>query len=355
MPNRVQRIVLKAKPTKNHPKYNEWETATLCFLVSENYMEDALCHVKNKLSSEKWELLYYEVRDTLVHERVVELGGEFYYSYKSALENGLYLMTVPDHYDPGKLNKHHFCPPKVNEEYIEKVISDCGGRRLTDEEKAYGKHKNADFIVDGFIFELKELQEEGLDKKERRQKLSNLFSPYYSDSEAIYIDPAILSEIDRKRYFSFLSSPIEKKVKTAFKQVKDTNDRLSGKYKLGLIYLNSCYLSLPHDDFDAEVRRYVNKSNLNFDEVITLSVSGQTNGFDLYVNFYSDPQNSIYSETKKIQDSWCKSTEDTMTKLLRGELEDHSEPQKPISFHDSGIDFYWLPYAIERFNFGIKS
>ena len=54
MSNRVQRIVLKAKPAKNHGRYNEWETATLCFLVSEHYMEDALLHVKNKLSDEKW-------------------------------------------------------------------------------------------------------------------------------------------------------------------------------------------------------------------------------------------------------------------------------------------------------------
>ena len=355
MTYRVQRIVLKAKPAKSHVTYNEWETATLCFLVLEHYMKDALLHVKNKLSDEKWELLYYELRDTLIHERVIEVGGDFYDMYKFALSDGLYLKIFPDHYDPGKAKKQYLCPPKINEKYIETVVVDCGGRRLTGQERAFEKHKNADFIVDDFIFELKELQEEGLDKPERRQKISNLFCPYYSDTEAIYIDPSILSELDRMKYFSIISSPIEKKVKEAFKQVKDTKQRLSDKYKLGLIYLNSGYLSLPHDVFDAEVRRYVNKADLSFDEVITLSVSGQTNGFDLYVNFYFDPKEPAYSETKKLQSSWWKNTEDMMTKLVRGELGDHSEPQKPISFHDSGIDFYWLPYAIERFNFGIKS
>lgn len=355
LPDRVQRVVLKAKPAKGHKTYNEWETATLCFLVSEHYMEEALCHVKNKLANEKWELLYYELRDTLIHERVVEVGGDFFNMYKSALKDGLCLEVFPDNYNPGKVEKPYLCPPTINERYIDNVVFDCGGRRLTDEEKAYDKNKNADFIIDDFIFELKELQEEGLDKLERRQKISNLFSPYYSDSEAIYIDPSILSEFDRKKYYSILSSPIEKKAKEAFKQVKDTRDRLSDKYKLGLIYLNSGYLSLPFDIFDSEVRRYVKKSNLRFDEVITLSVSGQTNGFDLYVNFYFDPKEPVYSETKKLQKSWWKNTNNIMTTLVRGELGDYSAPQKPISFHDSGIDFYWLPYAIERFTFGIKS
>jgi len=46
---------------------------------------------------------------------------------------------------------------------------------------------------------------------------------------------------------------------------------------------------------------------------------------------------------------------DIMSKLVRGELTHFSNPKKPISFNHFGIDFYWLPYAIERFNFETKS
>lgn len=355
MANSVQKIILKAKPARNHPNFNEWETASICFLVSENNKKKAIEIVKRKLSEEKWEFLYYELKGTLIYERVKEAGGEVLEGYETALKEGLYFMIFHDNFGPGKKKSQYLCLPKVNEEFIEKVVFDCGGRRLTDEEKAFEQYLNADFIIGNFVFELKDLQEEGLDEPERRQKISNLFSSYYSSYEPIYIDPTILSEIDQKKYLSFLSSPIEKKVKKAFKQTEATNNRLSKNYKLGLIYLNSGYLSLPHDVFSVEVKRYIKKCNLSFDEIITLSVSGQTNGFDLYVNFYFDPKVPTYDETIKLRESWIKNTNDIMTKLVRGELKHLSNPQKPISFNHSGIDFYWLPYAIERFNFGAKS
>ncbi len=127
------------------------------------------------------------------------------------------------------------------------------------------------------------------------------------------------------------------------------------KYDIFALHLNSGYLSLPHEDFNAEVRRYVNKNNLNFDEVVTLSVSGQTDGFNLYVISRFDPEVPTLDETMKLRESWFKNMNDIMSKIVRGELTHLSNPQKPISFNHSGIDFYWLPYAIERFNFETKS
>lgn len=347
----VQRIILKAKPAKNNLQYNEWETASIVFFVDEPDKKRALELIKNKLSEIRWEILYYELKDTLIEEKIQEAEKIIKDAYLLAKSNKIYYQIIHDNFGPGKKKSKYLCPPKINEDFVDKVILGAGGRRLTEVEKANEEKLNADFIVGDFIFELKDLMEEGLDKKERREKLSNLFSKYYSTKEPIFIDPSILSEDDQKIYASTISSPLEKRIEKAYKQVTATRDRISPNFKIGLIYLNSGYLSLPHKIFTSEVNRYVQKSNHSFDEIIILSVSAQTNGFDLYVEFFSDPPSHSFVETKKIIDSWNKNAQDIMTKLVQGEIVDLSNPQKPISFSNSGIDFYWLPYAIERFTF----
>lgn len=347
----VQRIILKAKPAKNNLQYNEWETASIIFFIDEPNKKLALDIVKNKLNEMKWEILYYELKDTLIEERVQEAENIIKNAFAAAKLNKIHYDIIHDNFGPGKKKTNYICPPKIDEEFIEKVIAEAGGRRLTENEKAKSEELNADFIIGDFIFELKDLMEEGLEKIERRKKLSNLFSKYYTNSEPIFIDPNILTPEDQRIYVSTISSPLEKRIKKAYKQVKATKDRLSLSSRVGLIYLNSGYLSLLHETFTSEVNRYITKNNLFFDEIITLSISAQTNGFDLYVEFFSDPPKQTFTETKTIIDSWNKNAQDIMTKLVRGEINYSSNPQKPIAFSNSGIDFFWLPYAIERFTF----
>lgn len=347
----VQRIILKAKPSRNNKQFNEWETATIIFFIDEPDKNKALDLAKNRLIELGWEILYFELKDTLIEERINEAENVIKDAYSFAKSNKIYYKIVHDNFSPGKRKSHYLCPPRINEEFIEKVIIEAGGRRLTDVEKTNSEELNADFILGEFIFELKDLMEEGLDKIERRQKISNLFSNYYETSEPIFIDSSILTAEDKKNYISIISNPLEKRIKKAHKQVMESAKRINLQYKLGLIYLNSGYLSFEHELFTSEVKRYIKKNNFTFDEVITLSISAQTNGFDLYVNFFSDPHDNLYQETKSIIESWNKNAEAIMTKLIRGEIKELSDPQKPISFNHSGIDFYWLPYAIERFNF----
>lgn len=347
----VQRIILKAKPSKNNLEYNEWETASIIFFVDEPNKSLALDIVKNKLAELKWEILYYELKDTLIEKRVQEAEKIIKDAFAYAKLNKIHYEIIHNNFYPGKKKSKYLCPPKINEEYVEKVLIEAGGRRLTDEEKANNEELNADFIIGEFVFELKDLMEDGLDKKERREKLSNLFLKYYSVSEPIFIDPTILTAEDQKVYSSIISSPLEKRIEKAYKQVVATRNRISPNSKVGLIYLNSGYLSLPHEYFTTEVKRYITKNNLSFDEIITLSISAQTNGFEMCVEFFSDPKEHSFTETKAIIEAWNKNADDIMTKLVRGEIKDLSNPQKPISFSHSGIDFYWLPYAIERFTF----
>jgi len=347
----VQRIILKAKPAKSHPEFNEWETATLVYFINDSNKRKALKIVRQNMSLNHWEILYYESNSTLIEEMVLSAEKEIVNAYDYAKKNKIFLRIFHDNFMPGKKNSRHFCPPLGGEKFIDDVIFDAGGRRLIPEEKKYEEELNADYIIDNYVFELKDLMEEGLDKVERRRKISDLYKNYYRREESILIDPEILSESDKLKYTSIITTPIEKKIKKAFKQTSETRNRISSDFKIGLIYVNSGYLSLPHDIFTAEVKRYVKKNDLIFDEVITLSVSARTNGFDMYVVFPIDPVDSNNIVTNKIADSWINNAEKIMRSLLLGEIKDYSSPQRAISFNHSGIDFYWLPYAIERFSF----
>jgi len=350
----VQRIILKAKPSKSHPNNNEWETATLVYFIDEVDKNKALDIARQDMSTKHWELLYYESKSTLIEESVFNAEKEILEAYNYAKKNKVFLKIFKDNFMHGKKNSPHFCPPLIGESFIDTVVFDAGGRRLNAVELNNEENLNADYIIDDFIFELKDLMEEGLDKTDRRKKISNIFQCYYGDDESILINPGILSDSDRQKYFSIISAPLEKKIKKAFKQTVETRKRISDKFKIGLIYINSGYLSLPHDIFTSEVKRYVVKNNLTFDEVITLTVTAQTNGFDMYVNFYINPVDSLNTTTNKIVNAWNSNTEKIMTSLLMGKVEEYSVPQKAISFNNSGIDFYWLPYAIERFSFESK-
>jgi hypothetical protein len=347
----VQRIILKAKPAKSHKSFNEWETATLVYFIDEPNKKKAVEIVRQHMSSNHWEILYYESKSTLIEEMVINAEKEIIDAYNYAKKNKIYLKIFHDNFMPGKKNSQHFCPPLIGEKFIDDVIFDAGGRRLTPEEKRFEEELNADYIIDNYVFELKDLMEEGLDKIERRKKISNLFRNYYSTNEPILINPEILSTSDKLKYNSIITTPLEKKIKKAFNQTDETRKRISTNYKIGLIYVNSGYLSIPHDIFTDEVKRYITKNNIEFDEVITFSVSAQTNGFDMYVVFPCDPKDSKNTVTNNIIDSWNNHSEKIMTSLLFGEVKDFTSPQKPISFNYSGIDFYWLPYAIERFSF----
>ncbi|MCJ7552598.1 MAG: hypothetical protein MUO34_01830 [Ignavibacteriaceae bacterium] len=347
----VQRIILKAKPSKSHPHFNEWETVTLVYLIDESNKSKAIEIVRQNMSLNHWEILYYESKSTLIEEMIQNAKKEFIDAYFYAKKNKIYLKVFHDNFMPGKKNSQHFCPPLISEKFIDDVIFDAGGRRLNPDEKRYEEELNADYIIDNYVFELKNLMEEGLDKLERRKKISDLFRNYYRTDEPILINPEILSKSDKLKYTSIITTPLEKRIKKAFNQAYETRERISNDYKIGLIYVNSGYFSIPHDVFTAEVKRYITKNNLVFDEVITFSVSAQTNGFDMSVVFPCDPQDSKNIVTNKILDSWNSHSEKIMTSLLLGEVKDFTSPQKPVSFNFSGIDFYWLPYAIERFSF----
>jgi len=75
---------------------------------------------------------------------------------------------------------------------------------LPTEQKLHGT-KSADYLVGNIVFELKDLQEEVLEKENNQKRLAEQFRKYFPDQREVTIDPAILIKSDHQKYMKILS------------------------------------------------------------------------------------------------------------------------------------------------------
>ncbi len=342
----IQRLVVRAKPAKGHPEYREWETASLVVLVAENDRTAALQKGEAELHRRKWVKLHYESKSTLIRDRVKSGGGEFWDAYKSAQRDGIYFRVFPDNFSPGKNGIPPMSAPRITEKFMDCVVEDAGGRRIS-----VGQNRTTDYLLDDWLLELKDLQEEGLDQGNRQQRLASLFSPYFPQQTQIELDPTVLSDEDQSIYIDIMGSPIKSQIKSASKQIKSTRNHLAkDELKGGLIYLNTGYGSLPPDVFEKAVERYANKDSKQFEAVMCISTWSYTNGFESEAHYQFYPPQSKHPIVERIFVAFNKRFENAMTDIIRGKISvaDLSDPVRPSGFVSGGIEFFWEPPKIPR-------
>ena len=278
MARKVQRYCIQGKPTKENLEFFEWETASICMLVPEDDKELALRRARDELIRRKWEILKFDSKGTLIEERVREEGGEVWDAYQETLSTGKIAFKVfSNHFRTGRKREHRLIPARVTEQFIDKVVSEAGGRRLNPAEIGITQ-RNADYLLGEYIFELKELQEEGLEKETHQKKLSELFSPYFLGQSEAVIEPSILSPKDLLIYLNIIGTPIHNHVRSASKQIKSTRLLLKNEsLKGGIIFVNSGFSSYPHDLFGEQVERYARKDSKQLDAVIAVTTWVETN------------------------------------------------------------------------------
>lgn len=350
MARKVQRFCIQGKPTKGNSEFFEWETATICMFVPDDDKELALQRARDELIRRKWEILKFETKSTLIEERVREEGGEVWEVYQETLSTGkIAFMVFSNHFRTGRKRERLLIPARVTEQFIDKVVSEAGGRRLNPAEIGIAQ-RNADYLLGEYIFELKELQEEGLEKETHQKKLSELFSPYFLGQPEAVIEPSILSPEDLLIYLNIVGTPIHNHVRSASKQIKSTRLLLKKEsLKGGIIFVNSGFSSYPHDLFGEQVERYARKDSKQLDVVIAVTTWVETNGFDYEIFCQIWPDNSVVPEVIQFKKAFDKHFESMMTDLVRGLLPDEiqrADPRKPVAFSHKGIDFRWEPPRI---------
>jgi hypothetical protein len=344
----IQRIIVKAKPSKTNKDFEEWETASICVFIAEKDEDVAVEKAVAEIRSRQWEVIRFELKSSLIKDRVREVGGDVWAAYQVAEQKGLYFGVFPDHFGAGRNGIPTIRPPRISEKFIDAVVSDVGGQRLDED----GTNKTADYLIEDWLFELKDLQEEGLEHKNRQTKIVNLFEPYFPSGSRISIFPEILTHKDQLKYFDIIGSPIKPQVKKASAQIKNTKTTLKLDHaKGGLIYLNTGYGSLPHKLFEHCVERYARKDSNQFKAIVCISTWALSNGFEsmMYYAFY--PPNPKIEVVEKLRVAFAKRFEVAMTSLITGNLppsQEMANPLKPIVFNAEGFDLYWEPPVLPK-------
>lgn len=342
----IQRICVKAKPSAHNPEYYDWQTASICMFVPEDDKPLALEKARRELTRLHWVFVAYEDKSTLIEEKVSEAGGEVWDAFQYARQGKIFFRVFPDHFGAADKSFRPILPARVTEAFMDRVFVDAGGRRLRETEKQSGV-RNADYLIGRFVFELKDLQEEGLEKGSRQEKLAKLFCKYYPGQSEIFIDPSVLSKPDYLKYLEIISTPIKTHIRSASKQVKATKNLLKRNDLFGgIALLNTGFGSFPHEAFAEQVERYAAKDSKQFEAVISISAWTYTNGFDSFMYYRFSPTDAKHEEVLAIKKAFDKRFEQMMTDILTGKLPDSAEkssPAKPVTFEHSGIDFAWVP------------
>ncbi len=77
---------------------------------------------------------------------------------------------------------------KLIEDDFDRIIESAGGKRLSEDDSRE-KSANVDYILDDAIIELKFVEEEGLEKQERQQKLADISDLIILEARRIYRRP----------------------------------------------------------------------------------------------------------------------------------------------------------------------
>lgn len=348
----VRNFVVNAKPAKDNAQYAEWETAKIVILLKCPNAELSLELAKKELSHRGWELLGFEYKATLYRDRVKNEGGEIYEAFLKAESGEIYFKILPNFIFSGNKEPKILCPARVTETFFDRVIESAGGKRADSLHSFPSGQKNADYLIYDYVFELKDVQEEALEKEIRQEKLAKLFDRYFPYDKEVFIDPKVLSQDDYPKYLNIITSPIKGSIKSAARQVKATKKLLSDQeLRGGLIFLNTGYGSCHHSLFDEQVRRIADKDTSQFDEVITLSIWHEHGKMDSYVFYEFTPKESKCLVVQNIISSFGKHFEQMMTKMMKGELTKFDEllvPLKPVSFEYGGKSYVWLPEIVKR-------
>jgi hypothetical protein len=347
---RVQRIVYAAKPAKSHPERHEWETAQVVILLAAGDQLNGLAKAQEYLRRQHWEPVRLLMHSPVSEERVRNEGAEIWEAYQTAQSGHVFFRVFSDTFAPGQKHDTAILAPAIGEDFIDRILVKAGGRRLTSEE--IGKdRRNADYLLRDWIFELKDLQEEGLEKSERQHKIAALYSPDRWGDD-IEISPETLGDVEFYKYLDIVGGPIKTQVKSASKQIRQTREHLgNAEMRGGLIFLNTGYGSLPPALFESLVERYSAKDSSQIQCCVCISTWVLTNGFDWNLQFKFHPQGSPEAAIQSLEAAFFEVVNDFMAEWVRQRLRPSGRslpPLKPVAFDIAGRNFTWEPPQLPR-------
>jgi hypothetical protein len=244
-------------------------------------------------------------------------------------------------------NMDYFRIYKLTEKDFDGIIKASGGKRLHNNESGQ-ENLNADYLFDDAIIELKFVEEEGLEKQERQQKIATLFNKCFPHKPVVVLDPKLLGETERREYYKIMYTPIKTCIKKADKQLTKTAEKYKDKTKV-VVLLNVGYGSLRIEEFkDIAVHR-VHNDTTQIDCLIVGGIYFYSDNLECYAicPFEKIPINldKSFNGFDNLKQHWGAFLNDFMKPVVFGNREPPPErlPVIEIDFEVDGVKYVKPP------------
>jgi hypothetical protein len=211
----------------------------------------------------------------------------------------------------------------IGESAVDEILAKAGGERAHLDADRRQK-PGADYVLGDALIELKALDDEGMSKPERQQKLAELFHRYGDRRPVVIVDRDRLPEAGQREFDRILDRPINGIVKKARSQLLQSRSEFRDATCSILMVLNNGYTALGHEALVELVTHRTRQDTREIDGVIVGGCYHHGDGFDSAflwpLDYIPINTNSPFRWFAELKQAWDSYAERTMTALIRGEL-----------------------------------
>lgn len=229
----------------------------------------------------------------------------------------------------------------IAEEDLDAAIQAAGGCRAhpdASRRDAVG----ADYLLQDAVIELKALDEDGLDKPERRRKLADLFRRYQWDRPVVVLDPRDLPEEGLRQYKAIMQGPIKNGIAHAKKQLKQSRAEHPSATCSVLFLINNSYAALSHPELLALASERVKHDTSQIDVVVVAGCYFHSDDFDSYLLWPMDQMvihpDHPFTGYDNLRKAWNELSQRLMTDLIQGK-EGSKGPVADATFELDGVTY----------------
>lgn len=232
--------------------------------------------------------------------------------------------------------------PLLTEADLDIVLANAGGVRIHpdhDQRERVG----ADYRLGDTLIELKLLDDEGLDKAERRAKLHKLFREIAPGQCAVTLNRNHLLGRDRAQFDYIIEGPIKAAIKKANTQLKQSRTEFPDTKRSILLLVNNAYMSLDHETILERAAHRVRQDTTHIDAVVVAGsyYHGDSMGGYLVWPMTLIPIRQGFVEFDRLHASWEAFGDRFMDRLAQHEPERNRNkgPISDIQFEVEGVAY----------------
>ncbi len=229
----------------------------------------------------------------------------------------------------------------ISESDFDKIIYNAGGIRYTDKYDVKIGEDNCDYFLDDSAIELKIIEEEPIEKKEKQDSLAKLFK---SDVKTVVLYP---TKEQKRKYYQILGRSIKERLSKASKQLKTSAKRFNKENKIAII-MNQGLTMTSHDEFKKIAIERTKNDTSGIDTLIVCGIYYFSDKFDTRVitffEYFHIKGERCNETIDKLRASWNKKINDYMTQqIVDINLQRTKEPIQDLFFELDGIRYVKPP------------